>query len=391
MILHVATQILPVVALAPAPKDAARCAAAASCGAAPAGPASAALPRRRVFRRLSRSETAGLVGFGSARTAAQSGLPAGPAGRTSSSADAESKTEAETQSAAETKSDSDGTDGTDGTDDAMACGYDDIDEAGEAWEQRLGSAKSRSEQMWHKGLKGRRDNKYVHAASQARRARQGWAVLAQALAHQARFHQTPGLVLRGLPYVPPAAPREWVGTGGGAARAYAPAGTAGRTAAEAAFERELQLAVEQSLAALRTQQESQSQSQSQQQQQGSAAGGAGRAVNPLDVVLPCGLTQRQVQELQQRDLSSTDYELLLVLDAQVAPRTLAANRIAEFPVATVAASEVGQVCPICVEPFGSASLKRTLPCGHIFCPGCIETWLQKSSTRCPLDGLSLGD
>eukprot|EP00004_Rigifila_ramosa_P007833 TRINITY_DN1900_c0_g2_i1.p2 TRINITY_DN1900_c0_g2~~TRINITY_DN1900_c0_g2_i1.p2 ORF type:complete len:332 (+),score=92.18 TRINITY_DN1900_c0_g2_i1:150-998(+) len=280
---------------------------------------------RRNFRCLTRAEAGALLGFG--QPALALALPTGPAaaGAPCSAATLEHSGNTDTADTATAE------------DYELMEALDGLDELGEAWEDAFARRAQRAdtELKWHKALKGPRTNKYVHAASQARRARQ------RVVAYLSQGGYSAAVRTQALP---------------------AP------STLEAQFERELQLAVQQSL---RT--------------------AAAPATNPLDVVLPCGLTQRQVQELQQRDLSSIDYELLLVLDQQIQPKTLGADRIAAFPVGPVADAEVGQVCPICVDPFAAGSLKRTLPCGHIFCPACIEVWLRKNSTRCPLDGLSLGD
>ena len=50
-------------------------------------------------------------------------------------------------------------------------------------------------------------------------------------------------------------------------------------------------------------------------------------------------------------------------------------------------------CPICLEGFGPdnhAGAIRTRACGHVFCRGCISTWLS-NHTRCPVCNHELGD
>lgn len=46
--------------------------------------------------------------------------------------------------------------------------------------------------------------------------------------------------------------------------------------------------------------------------------------------------------------------------------------------------ETGQ-CSICLDVFTARTRRyvRKLPCGHVFCSGCIEKWITKQSATCP--------
>lgn len=101
--------------------------------------------------------------------------------------------------------------------------------------------------------------------------------------------------------------------------------------------------------------------------------------------LPCGLTERQVRELQTRDLTPEDYELLLLLESQVKPKTLSASEIAALPRETLAESL--DDCTVCLTPMDAGSTVCRLPCGHVFHAPCIEHWLANAATTCPLDKL----
>jgi len=40
-------------------------------------------------------------------------------------------------------------------------------------------------------------------------------------------------------------------------------------------------------------------------------------------------------------------------------------------------------CPVCLEEFASGDQRRTLPCFHVFHPGCVDQWLQEQDA-CPM-------
>ena len=53
---------------------------------------------------------------------------------------------------------------------------------------------------------------------------------------------------------------------------------------------------------------------------------------------------------------------------------------AEDVAATVEDGQGGQ-CSICQDDFESPVV---LPCGHVFCEGCVGTWFAKGERTCPL-------
>ncbi|XP_022323162.2 uncharacterized protein LOC111124526 [Crassostrea virginica] len=91
--------------------------------------------------------------------------------------------------------------------------------------------------------------------------------------------------------------------------------------------------------------------------------------------------------LQHRDLTPEDYELLLRLDEQVAPKTVSSNTIKNFTMETIGETVAGELCAICMEVYEVGQTRKFLPCSHHFHSSCIEMWLTNSSVNCPIDNL----
>ena len=95
-------------------------------------------------------------------------------------------------------------------------------------------------------------------------------------------------------------------------------------------------------------------------------------------------------DLQHRDLTPEDYELLLLLDESVAPKTVSEGLLQSLVVMTVEeARTVGELCSICMELYQASQSVKQLPCAHVFHEDCIDMWLSNSSLNCPLDGLAV--
>jgi len=104
----------------------------------------------------------------------------------------------------------------------------------------------------------------------------------------------------------------------------------------------------------------------------------------------------QIQKLQWKpDLTPEDYELLLMLDQAVKPKTVSRSNVNNLAKRKLAADDIakleGACCPICMGVYAVGESVKTLPCGHIFHDNCIEYWLLNSSTKCPSDGLPIFD
>ncbi len=106
-----------------------------------------------------------------------------------------------------------------------------------------------------------------------------------------------------------------------------------------------------------------------------------------------GLTANQLLELQTRDLTPEDYELLLRLDESVKKKTLTKTQCASFPSRTLDEEGTkcfaGNPCSICFGDYECGEKVRTLPCDHTFHNECIDQWLTSSSISCPMCKTSL--
>jgi hypothetical protein len=102
-----------------------------------------------------------------------------------------------------------------------------------------------------------------------------------------------------------------------------------------------------------------------------------------------GLTVQSLVDLQNRDLTPEDYELLLQLDKAVKPKTLTLDQLDSFPTSVLQTQDLheGDRCSVCMTEYECGESSKTLPCGHRFHAACIVKWLTTSSINCPLDGL----
>lgn len=95
--------------------------------------------------------------------------------------------------------------------------------------------------------------------------------------------------------------------------------------------------------------------------------------------------------LQHRDLTPEDYDLLLRLDESVAPKTVNKSLLNNFKTDTVDETCAGDVCPVCMDAYEIGQNRKFLPCNHVFHAKCIDMWLENSSRNCPIDGLPVDD
>ena len=91
--------------------------------------------------------------------------------------------------------------------------------------------------------------------------------------------------------------------------------------------------------------------------------------------------------LQHRDLSPEDYDLLLQLDELVEKKTISLEKLQSFKTFLATATNIGEMCTICMDQYEEEQKLKVLPCEHYFHLACIDNWLSKMSPQCPLDGL----
>lgn len=109
-----------------------------------------------------------------------------------------------------------------------------------------------------------------------------------------------------------------------------------------------------------------------------------------DIPKNAGSHLTELVDLQHRELTPEDYELLLMLDEAVAPRTVSSNLLQSLLVMTAeVAGTVGELCSICMEFYCVSQNVKKLPCTHVFHEDCIDMWLSNASLHCPLDGLAV--
>lgn len=101
-----------------------------------------------------------------------------------------------------------------------------------------------------------------------------------------------------------------------------------------------------------------------------------------------------INDLQNRDISDGDYDLLLQLDRQVTDQEgLPANIIYNLPTQVLQDRHKlltdGNSCGVCLQGFQLRQCIKTLPCQHPFHITCIDNWLTNHS-QCPVDGSYAG-
>lgn len=105
--------------------------------------------------------------------------------------------------------------------------------------------------------------------------------------------------------------------------------------------------------------------------------------------------ERLLEQLQYRELTPEDYEILLALDESVAPKTVSKEVAKSFEAflftETLAASGTLRCtsCAVCLGDFEVGQELQRLPCKHEYHAECIQQWLTSSSHICPMDGMSL--
>ncbi|EGG23187.1 RING zinc finger-containing protein [Cavenderia fasciculata] len=101
-----------------------------------------------------------------------------------------------------------------------------------------------------------------------------------------------------------------------------------------------------------------------------------------------GLSQTQINDILNREITPEDYELLLMLDATVKPKTCPLDLVYSLPTIRFTADCQYPQCVVCLGEFELNETLTILPkCKHIFHTNCISNWLANASKNCPVDGL----
>jgi len=100
----------------------------------------------------------------------------------------------------------------------------------------------------------------------------------------------------------------------------------------------------------------------------------------------------QINMLQYRDLDPEDFELLRSLD-EVKPRKSEGTmrRMLDGLPRIEASRCSSRTCWICLEEHSPDALVTQLPCEHAFCTGCIEAWVIKCKSNCPICQASIDE
>ena len=111
---------------------------------------------------------------------------------------------------------------------------------------------------------------------------------------------------------------------------------------------------------------------------------------------------RLLVEIQNREITPEDYQLLLILDEALKKKTVPQEMLNSFPESLWCPGnqkesgegkeeeeEEGESCRICLCEYVEKDVLCTLPCQHLFHKGCIVQWLSSNSAACPLDGLEI--
>ena len=96
----------------------------------------------------------------------------------------------------------------------------------------------------------------------------------------------------------------------------------------------------------------------------------------------CGLSRAVIRELQSRELTAEDYEILLRLDESVPKRdVLSAEQASQLIDSTL---EADAECSVCLCDCHSGEAAVVLACGHVFHAPCLKAWAMKGRNSCPM-------
>jgi hypothetical protein len=102
-----------------------------------------------------------------------------------------------------------------------------------------------------------------------------------------------------------------------------------------------------------------------------------------------------LHELQYRDATPEDYELLMTLHEQDNIPTVVEVEVVEA-FGEIVVEDVGTLegddrfCVVCQTDYINGDTVRRLPCNHTFHKECIDEWLTTGAASCPIDRKSIG-
>ena len=102
-----------------------------------------------------------------------------------------------------------------------------------------------------------------------------------------------------------------------------------------------------------------------------------------------------LHELQYRDATPEDYELLMTLHEQDNKPTVVEVEVVEA-FGEIVVEDVGTLegddrfCVVCQTDYINGDTVRRLPCNHTFHKECIDEWLTTGAASCPIDRKSIG-
>lgn len=122
----------------------------------------------------------------------------------------------------------------------------------------------------------------------------------------------------------------------------------------------------------------------------SASRVTGRSASRNQQLLTCGLSEHEVLELMQRDITPEDYDMLLRLDASLPKRT-ANKSILEKLRPVPFADRQHNLCGVCLMHFELEDDILAVPCPgqHEFHRACISKWLVECKNCCPVDHVEI--
>ena len=94
--------------------------------------------------------------------------------------------------------------------------------------------------------------------------------------------------------------------------------------------------------------------------------------------------RKLLKDLQQREITPDDYDLLLLLDESVPKKAIDRSILKRILRREPCPEET--TCSICMEDIEAGTLASTLPCEHRFHRECVEDWLLRKPA-CPMCSL----